>query len=319
MGIAVEKPRRVVEENTLYEVEEQEPAGGETQASREHREKLKEVARHVLQQVRSAQMHQIPMLPNIASRAMELASKSDVGVRELESIIQPDAMITARVLAIANSPLYGSAAAVKSLRNAIMRLGVVLMRDILQQTVAEAHIFRGAAEKLLRWQRVHAVAVAYLSREIESKCKVKSDSIFLCGLMHDIGELILYQTFDSKPPPGVKREDVSTIIQLIHPHIGYAVAEKWRLPESIREAVRRHHVYRGYEAGGGYSGVGNIISCADHLAQQLGLGERGGTAKVIDEDAPLEIPQSFQDLGIDGATYAGLFQRAREIKEQLGL
>jgi HD-like signal output (HDOD) protein len=282
--------------------------------------KLQEVAKQVLAQVKSAQMHQIPMLPNVAARAMELATKSEVSVKELETIIQPDPMITARILAIANSPLYSVGSPVKNLRNAIMRLGVTLMRDILYQTVAEAHIFRGAAEKILRWQRVHAVAVAYLVRDLESKITDKVDSGFLCGLMHDIGEVILHQAFEKNPPVGLSREETESVIALIHPHIGHAVAERWRLPEAICEAIRRHHIYRGYEAGSGYSAIGNLIALADHLAIGAGIGERGPeTVRTNSSGRHDEVPLEAADLGFDEEQFHALSARAIEIKGSLGL
>lgn len=316
MNAANARARRRTEEQKVHQVDEGTGAGYRSEAQR--RDELKEIAKHVVKQIRSAQMHKIPMLPGVAARAMEIAGRPDVAIKELESIIAPDPMITARALAIANSPLYGVGSSVKSLRNAIMRLGIDLMRDVLHQTVVEAHIFRGASEEFLRRQRVHSVGVAYLSRDIEKMMQGECSTAFLCGLMHDIGETILQQILTANMPEGLTAEEIPRISTMIHPHVGMAVAERWKLPEEIREATRRHHVYKGFAKSEGYSLVGNMICAADRLAQHVGMEEQPGSERVLDLEGCAEDREIFEDLGIPIEKAQKLLERAQAIKEQLG-
>ena len=108
----------------------------------------RDVVVHAKAQIRAATSHQIPMLPAVAQRALSVAGDPDVSIRSLADLIEPDAPTTARVLAIANGPLYAPAKKVTNLKAAMMLLGVGLVRDILYQSVAEAHIFRGASATL---------------------------------------------------------------------------------------------------------------------------------------------------------------------------
>lgn len=282
------------------------------------KEQLRDLAKQVLKSVRSAQMHSIPMLPGVATRALELSRRLEVTIPELEKIIQPDPMITARVLAIANSPLYGSSSPVRSLRAAIMRLGVNLMRDVLYQTVAEAHIFKGGNEARLRRQRIHSIAVAYLARDVAQCLPDKMPSPFLCGLMHDLGETILYQILENPMEWGIREKDIPGVVTLIHPHIGEAIAERWRLPEEVREAIRRHHVYSGFAKNGGYSRIGNVIAVADTLATAVGLGEGNGESEEFLSLAEVDLDYRFSDLGLNSQQASDLFERAVALATEIG-
>ncbi|MEE9382959.1 MAG: HDOD domain-containing protein [Nannocystaceae bacterium] len=286
-------------------------------ASREKR--LLRVARGVVVQIGGAEKQRIPLLPNIAARAMEVAGDPTVSIRMLESLIQPDPMLTARVLGIANSPLYGKAGQVKSLRNALMLLGVSLMRDILYQTVAEAYIFRGVAKKELRRQRIHAVACGYLAREVFGALGIGTDYAFLCGLMHDVGRTVLMQVLEESPPAELAADDQGRVIELIHPHVGAAAAARWRLPSLAREAVRRHHRYRGFRGAKktdddeGYSQIGHAIAATERLAEAVGLGDSGELVPIAEGGDMV-----LGELGLFGPELDTLILRAQEIRAQMG-
>lgn len=282
------------------------------------KQRLRRLAMSVLKEVRSAQMHKIPMLPGVATRAMELAQRERVDLRSLEAIIAPDAMITARVLAIANSPLYGVGNEVRSLRTAMLRLGVDLMCDVLYQTVAEAHMFKGRDIETLRWQRLHGVACAYMAREISSRLDEPIQSPFLCGLMHDLGETVLSQVIDDPATWQIAEHELPSIVHYIHPSVGEAIAARWRLPAVIAEANRRHHRYKGFSGGSGYSKVGNVVQLADRLMSEVGV-----IAPSVEGIAPLEqlpiVDPVFTDLGLGCDDVEDLRAKAAEIHGQLGL
>ena len=281
----------------------QEPTGEKT--------RLRQRAEQALSQVSGAQSHRIPMLPRVAARAMKLANDPRVSIRQLESVIQPDPMLTARVLAIANSPMYGAGKRITSLRTALMLLGVGLMRDVLYQTVAEAHIFRGASEAFLRRQRLHAVAVAYLTRELSQELGLPSDYAFLAGLLHDVGATILKQQLDKLPREEIQETEIDGVIELIHPHVGEIVCKRWKLPAIVAEATRRHHVYRDW-APDAYSPMGHTLAACESLADHVGLSESG--AREALDDKGLE---RLFTLGLDQRRIDALVNRAEELRAQI--
>lgn len=272
---------------------------------------VQQIARTVLQNLESADKHRIPMLPRVASRALQIASDPRTDFRQLEAVIQPDPMLTARVLAIANSSLYGGGAGkIANLRNAMMRLGVDVMRDVLYQSIAEAHVFRGASEAFLRHQRVHSCAVAYLSRDLCKSIGLAADAAFLAGLMHDVGAVIVRQVLESDPPASMQAADVPELTEILHPNVGRLVCKKWGLPDLVTDGARYHHEYRGE---GHYSQIGHIVACAERLAAHAGLGD-------TPSPDPTDVRQEamLYELGLGAEDIEALVARAEGLAGQLG-
>jgi len=273
---------------------------------------LKEIAKHVLERVSDAKDHKIPMLPRVAARALQLANDPEVSIKELESVIQPDPMLMARMLSIANSPVYATGKQITTLRTAMMMLGVGLVRDILYQSVAEAHIFRGANETYLRRQRLHGIAVAYIARDLCVHVGMGKDHAFLAGIMHDIGSVVLRQALEIEHPEGLELEEIGEVIELIHPHVGRVVCERWGMPGLVREAARRHHLFRNYDRCGGYSQIGHTVAAAERLAQHVGLGDTP-TASDLDDHGMMLL----FELGLDHDAVDQMIEGATDLRAQL--
>lgn len=311
-AVAAAEKLRTKEAQARLRTEQHQVHEVHTDASRRE-DFLRGVAKRVLDKVESATEHRIPMLPRVAARAMQIANDPSVSIRALESVIQPDPMLMARMLSIANSPVYGAGKKISNLRTAMMMLGVGLVRDILYQSVAEAHIFRGASESYLRRQRLHGVAVAYLARDLCGQVGLDRDYAFLAGLMHDMGAVVLRQILDAEPEENVGPDASEAVIDLIHPHVGRVVCERWKLPGVVREAARRHHRYRDFDKKDGYSQIGHVLFTAERLAEHVGLGH-GDYPKPLDDAGMMAL----FELGLDQATVDDMIARAEALKGQLG-
>ena len=274
--------------------------------------RIKQLAAYIVKRIESARDHKIPMLPGVAQRAMEVANDPDVSIKDLSKVMKPDAVLTARVLSIANSPLYAPAKKITSLNGGIMLLGVGLVRDILYQSVAEAHIFRGDAAVFLRQHRLHGIAVAYIMRHMSGNLGLSKDYAFLSGLLHDIGTIVLRQVLDSDAPEGYAPRDFDGIAEQIHPHIGKLVCERWDLPASVQEVARRHHRFESGGARDGYSQLGHIAAVSERLAEHVGLGEQRGMNRL--QPAEMGI---FYQLGLQEDSINEAISFAESIRERL--
>lgn len=186
---------------------------------------------------------QLPMLPEIATRLLDMTSRANVDIGKLVSEIERDATVAGRLLAIANSAFYRRAASATSVKGAVLRLGLTETRDVIFRIVASATVFRipeyaDAARAL----RLHGVVTGYVCREICRVVGADPELAFLCGLLHDVGKATLLLTA-LKAPGNIPRpafSEVADVIEADHAEAGALTCEYWKLPPGLIEVVRRH-------------------------------------------------------------------------------
>ncbi len=255
------------------------------------------------------------MLPESAQRSLTVAGDPEVSIRALVEIIEPDPVTTARVLAISNGPLYAPAKRIASLKSAIMLLGVGLVRDVLYQSVAEAHIFRGASAKVLARQRLHGVAVGYLMRSLSGHLGLNRDYAFLAGLLHDIGTIVLQQMLDTSPPVTYDPSHYDLVMESLHGEVGHIVAQRWELPLAVAEVANRHHDFEG-DGRDGYSQLGHVAAAAERLAEHVGLSEDGSRRALTSEDMFMLYRLGLDEMAVDAAIHEA--ERVEEHVRALG-
>lgn len=287
---------------TAFEIDENEPLGSFND---------RDVVVHAKAQIRAATSHQIPMLPAVAQRALSVAGDPDVSIRSLAELIEPDAPTTARVLAIANGPLYAPAKKVTNLKSAMMLLGVGLVRDILYQSVAEAHIFRGASAELLERHRLHGAAVGHIMRGLSRHLGLNKDFAFLSGLLHDIGTIILRQMLDRAPPVNYDPANDDEILETLHAEVGHHVCQRWGLPAAVAEVANRHHTFEDGQRDG-YSQLGHVAAAAERLAAHVGLSS-SLTVQSLDGAGMFLLYR----LGLDEASVDAAIADAEKVAEHV--
>ena len=227
-------------------------------------ERVRDVGRRILSDVKGGKV-KLPMLPAVATQALGLAGNPDASFREINRVIGNDAVISAKVIAAANSAIYNTGTPVVSLLAALNRLGMGTLRDILYQAVAEAHFFHGLRADEVAKQREHAVEVAHAVRIVANQIRLNTEYPFLCGLLHDIGRTFLSGFFERHPPRELTEAERPSVIDAFHPIIGEQVIKLWKLPDVVAEAARAHHRYRDPSYPDGYSQMGNVVAAAQRL------------------------------------------------------
>ncbi len=183
----------------------------------------------------------LPILPDVATAALRLASDPNANMLELVRLVEKSPPIAARFLAIANSALYSRGVAVSSIHIAVVRLGLGGARDVLFQLSYEAQ-----AAGLQRYREAVAksfdrsVRAAHVCRAASAKIGVQSEYDYLAGLLHDMGEAHVYRVLDSMPDrPSDKF--VRELVGRYHTTAGAEVARAWGLPEEIARICAAHH------------------------------------------------------------------------------
>ena len=250
-------------------------------------------------------LSRIPVFPPIALSVLDSTSRSNVEIAHLAELIGSDAVFSAQVLRLANSPVFGHAAQIESLRHALVTLGLERLQG-LAMTVATSNYLKAAMriEELRRCWR-HTLACAILCRELAQAASLPGELGYTLGLMHDIGRLGLLAAYPD-PYAEMLREadrDPQSLLDLEHKRfgmdhceVGRVLAEQWNLPENFPLILGRHH---DRPSGNGLDLLG-VVYHGCRLADTLGFSVlkplRPATVEQIQAELPSKIAARFREV-----------------------
>jgi putative nucleotidyltransferase with HDIG domain len=227
-----------------------------------------------------------------------LASATDIG-----RVISDDPDMTARLLRLVNSPIYGFPSRISTVSQAISIVGMNQLHD-LAVAASFIRLFGQVPQELVSmdsfWR--HSVACAVAARLLAGQRKEPNvERFFVAGLLHDIGRPIMYQRLPDQSRMALERTRATgellhavevEVFGFHHGQVGAALLDRWRLPSLLQEAVAWHHLPR-YASR--FPVEASVVHVADHLANALQLGSSGEHAVP-----PLQ-PEGWDQLGLSPA------------------
>jgi putative nucleotidyltransferase with HDIG domain len=212
-----------------------------------------------------------PVLPSIALELTELTRRSSVSYEDVVHVVEKDPLIVASVLKLAQSPLYGGRLPVQSLKDALNRLGINTLRDMVWQIVVSLRVFRAHSYTAsIEQLQSHSTLTAYAARIVAARAGIAAEHAFLCGLLHDVGwsGALVAISDNEKNPPSLPT--VFAAIDKIHTQAGHAMAQLWGLAPEIVTVIANHHELP--EEGKPVSMLVPVLCVAEQLADNFGFG-----------------------------------------------
>jgi HD-like signal output (HDOD) protein len=230
---------------------------------------------------------ELPPANHITARLQAVTADPDFAMDEVVEVISSDQALTAEVLRIANGSFFGGLSQVRTVRDAIVRLGAPeIVRLAVLSTEKAAYKVRTAELRPLMeplWE--HAASTALGARWLARKLGFRDleTEAFIGGLLHDVGSLVLVRVVDDLLASGELQTALSgpvlrELIEAGHTRHGYDLARSWNLPEVYCTVVRDHHLPDLAEAGT----LINVVSLADKACIQLGIGLEHDTSLRLD-------------------------------------
>jgi len=261
---------------------------------------------------RIEEIYELPSMPEIALRILELSKDEDASIVKLSEIVKTDPSLSAQTLRYATSSLFGYQGKIDSIQDAIVRvLGFdMTMNMALGLTVGKS--FRNPIDGPLGmdafWR--HSVACATLTQRLSKMMPVKqrppTGMVYLSGLLHNFGFLLLGHLFQpefyllnkmaaanpDKPITELEQQVLGMgrardVIEMGHAQMGAWLMDAWGLPSAVCTTVREHHAeqYDGEDAV-----YVNLVKLANKLLKRVGIGDESNE----------NIPQTLLDkLGLD--------------------
>ncbi len=199
---------------------------------------------------RLSRIEEAPTMLTIALEIDRLSRNSDTSANQISSIIRLDPALTGKVLKIANSAVYASRQRIVSLQQAIARLGFSEIRRITI-SIAVINSFKNFFVDYEKFW-IHSISTAYLGVALHKKAvqQTQEDEVYICGILHDIGVLIMDQYFTTiyKKVFEIaerRRFDLPIVeeklLGISHSEIGAFLLRKWKLPDTVTDVILNHH------------------------------------------------------------------------------
>lgn len=193
----------------------------------------------------------LPSLPAIAVQIIEASKNPDISLRDVASIISSDPAIAAKLLRLANSPLYSQRRTIHNLREALTMLGfnaaltIALSFTLFQSLQLKQNI---QCNHDNYWKR--SILAAEIARSLGRQFGLaKTEDLFLVGLLQDIGILALenlnpspYLNYDKTCIKHSERINLErNLLQLEHSSVSAWLLESWNFPDRIVNAISHSH------------------------------------------------------------------------------
>jgi putative nucleotidyltransferase with HDIG domain len=242
---------------------------------------------------------EIPSIPLVLIKIIQTLDEDSSSAKELEELILHDPALSARILRLANSAFYSFHTRVKTISHAITLLGLNLVTSLAIGINIFDTFSKGAKSEaaLINELWTHSCGVAVLVKKIWSQHSSKEkegEFAFLCGLLHDLGKVVLFKTY-----PGhygsifaIAKPETDRAISFYedenygadHAVIGEMLAKQWGFPPELACVIRRHHDPSGVDMP-----LVSAVMLADLLAKELkigydgddGLAEHAGLLKIL--------------------------------------
>jgi diguanylate cyclase (GGDEF)-like protein len=192
-----------------------------------------------------------PSPPGVATHIIELAQDPDIEMGKVAKALSMDSALSAKVLRIANSPLYAQRRKSENLRQALVVLGLNATLTLALSFSLVKSLRSGKSNGLsfpLYWRR--ALLAATAARALaDAMHHSMAEEIFLAALLQDVGMLALDQavpdlysrgeTLQRNHPALAEHETKQ--LQIDHAQVGGWLMQGWNLPERLHRAITNSH------------------------------------------------------------------------------
>ena len=244
----------------------------------------------------------LPTLPTVYAHVTEMMDNPNSSVADVGEVVSRDQTIAAKLLCVVNSAFYGLSQKVTTVTRAMTVVGFRALKNLIL-TVTVMPVLKQTGGHNGNDQRAfwtHAITCAAAARALARVLQLpEPEEMFTAGLLHDIGKIAEYWYFKDDyirlvdlaaerrvPLFKIEREELG----FTHAQVGRLLAERWRFPARLVQAIGSHHSPSSASA---FQQETGLIHLADILAR----------ATLPDATADSRVPPldtaSWQDTGLE--------------------
>lgn len=193
-------------------------------------------------------------LSHVFIRINQLIDDPDSSMADIAKAVSQDPSFTVRLLRVANSSFYGFSSSIDTVDKAVSVIGTGRIRSLaLSMSVASS--FAGLPNALVSMDNFwrHSLYCAVIARILARRAgKCDPEAVFTAGLLHDIGELVIFNRLPEQAKEALLRvldsvddlpvyEAERQVMGFDHAQVGMEMARQWNLPPVLGECIGFHH------------------------------------------------------------------------------
>lgn len=264
----------------------------------------------------------LPAMPVIAQKILALNLDTDEGEWAMLKLIEQDPQIAAKIVGLANTPLFGTSKPVTSVADAAMLLGITRVKSVTMGIAVMSSLAKKSVSKLdVQGLWLHSLAVALALRTISKAMppnkRPHDDEIFLAGLLHDIGYMVLNYLDPERSDELHARfaaekdrasaEIEAELLEMNHSELGAELARHWELPDSVVTILRYHHEPKNKFAAASQP-MTSMVNLVERILPSFG---------ILEHTSPEIGPEEWSALGIAPAKAEDLIGQIRAQAEEV--
>ena len=253
----------------------------------------------------------LPEIPSTVFELNEIIANPLASAHDIARVVSKSPSLAAILLKIVNSPVYAFPTKIDTISRAVTLIGTQEISG-LALGISTISIFKDIPEDVIDMHLFlkHSLACAIISRVLCAyKNITQTEQLFVSGLLHDIGRLVLYKYYPEQAKKILIRAENSKEllhkqekkgIGCKHTDIGRDLLKKWRIPFSIENNVFYHH----NPSGTNNQAHATIVHLADIIAHSLEIGTSG------ERFVPNFDHKAFDSLGLSPSCFDSVIRLA---------
>ena len=283
----------------------------------------------------------LPQLPQTTLEVLRACSADNARHQEIADKVSIDPLLTAELLRIVNTPLFGLGKEIQSIQHAVTILGNKALRNVVLclsiSQVIDEQAFPDIDIKSF-WEDSLRRAVA--ARLLAPQTKLNADDAFTAGLLQDFGMLVMLHLYPDKQSqwptlrsmsPAARLQEEQQLFQNSHERIAAQLMQTWGLPDTLSYALEHHHDENDIPATSlpytlrladwinalFVSNEKNICLETIHLSLQNELAMDDAQIESFLAEIPVQLELAAQDLGMKVSEQAEFQQIMQSANKRL--
>ncbi|WP_028456618.1 HDOD domain-containing protein [Chitinilyticum litopenaei] len=253
----------------------------------------------------------LPSVPKVVQELIASFDRDDTDIDDVARKVSHDQVITAKVLRMANSARISGGNPVKTIDDAVVRLGFDALRVLVVASgISSMQVPNDTFNRQAFWR--HSFEVANTCKWLAKHAGLDGNQAYTCGLLANIGELLIHVAFpgqslkiDRLVESGADRIQLESMeLGLDLTQVGEELAKRWQFPADIQRAIRQQRNPTAHTPFEPYAGLIALAELLVHLFTHQASPEQ------VADTLPANI---LQMLNINAEKLVANLEQGREI------